>query len=115
MQAGLLLSRCSNWLSSLHLLESLYAADLLFFNLQAATFSIGHAYYPPGQDSQGNYADSPSRVSYTLVSPFTPATITATDDGELYLQTLQRLQQYVVLSAYGGALPPSNNDYCQPG
>ena len=97
------------------LTDVLSGADLITFNLQTATCSIGHAYYPPGQDSQGNYADFPSRTSYTIVSPFTPTSVTATEDGELYLQTLQRLQQYVVLSAYGGALPPSNNDYCQPG
>ena len=49
------------------------------------------------------------------MGPFAPGSATATQDGLLYVQSLQRLQQYVVLTAYGGALPPSDTDYCRAG
>ena len=113
--------RC--WCASLVLLEllppntkvNILFADILNLDLKNGAISIGHALYPPGQSSAGNYTAAPSSIVYTIVGPFRAGAAAASQDGLLYGQTLQRLQQYVALTAYGGALPPSGSDYCNPG
>ena len=77
------------------------SADILYFNLRNGAVTIGHATYPAAAATQG-YNDPP-RLSYTVLGPFRPTDANATQDGLVYLQSLQRLQQaFPALHAQAG-------------
>ena len=87
------------------------AADILTWDVQSGTIVTGIAIYnEPGYDYDvPGSSGLPDEYNYTVIKPIKPAAILDSEDGRLYLQVLQRLQQYIVLTAYGANIATNNN------